>query len=119
MLAEDGRGGNATFGLFDDSSTYLEFLKTAWSKQIPNHSVWHLIQGGRAVNKWRESLPGNTTSGRRYDYFGIAELIYSGNGKFRLMFSLPDVVGLKAIYSEWMADNQHEIHGHIYPSLAE
>jgi len=117
MIAPNGRGGNATFGFFHDHDSYLEFLRTAWNEVIPNRSVWHVIDNGRVVNKWRESLPGLDGDGKRYDYFGINELIYAGEGLFNLQYSLPDVVGLTALYGKWKSDGQHRVHGEIYPSL--
>ncbi len=119
MLAVGGRGGNATFGFFHDRDSYLEFLRSCWLEVIPNRSVWHVVQGGRVVDKWRESLPGETQEGDRYDYFGINELIYDGVGMFRLMYSIPDLFGLTALYRKWKADRKHEIHGDIYPGLAD
>jgi hypothetical protein len=119
MVAPGGRAGNATFGLFDDQKQYLEFLKMAWHELIPNHSVWHVIDRGRIVNKWRESLPGLDGEGKRYDYFGINELIYAGNGLFNLQYSIPDIFGLTGVYQKWKTDGRHEEYGEIYPGLGE
>lgn len=119
MISQGGRAGNATYGLFNDRDSYLEFLRSTWNEVIPNRSVWHVIDKGRVVNKWRESLPGIDSDGRRYDYFGINELIYAGEGLFNLQYSIPDVFGLTALYRKWKSDGQHEIHGEIYPHLGE
>jgi hypothetical protein len=118
MLADDGRAGNATFGLFHDRASYLKFLTDCWLEVIPNRSVWQMIDGGRVVNKWRESLPGSPPEGERYDYFGINEVIYAGDGQFRFMFSLPDLFGLTVLYGRWKTDGQHETYGDIYPGLS-
>lgn len=117
MLTDDGRGGNATYGFYDDRNSYLEFLRTRWPEVIPNHSVWHVIEGGRVVNKWCEVLPGTPSDGGRYDYFGINELIYGGNGQFRLMYSIPDLFGLKVLYRKWKDDGQHQVYGDVYHGL--
>lgn len=117
MLSEDGRGGNATFGLFRNRASYKAFLKSCWHEVIPNHSVWVATSGGRVLNKWCEVLPGTPPEGGRYDYFGINELIYNGSGQFRLMFSTPDLFGLQVLYKKWIVDGQKEKHGDIYPGL--
>jgi hypothetical protein len=117
MIAPSGRAGNATYGLFDDHASYLEFLRSAWNEVIPNRSVWHVIDRGRIVDKWRESLPGLDSDGKRYDYFGINELVYAGNGLFNLQYSIPDVFGLTMVYQKWKSDGHHEVHGEIYPGL--
>jgi len=119
MIAPNGRGGNATYGFFRDHDLYLEFLRSAWNEVVPNRSVWHVIDRGRVVNKWRESLPGLDGGGKRYDYFGINELIYAGDGLFNLQYSIPDVFGLTVLYGKWKSDGQHEVHGEIYPSLGK
>ena len=69
------------------------------------------------VNRWCEVLPGTPPGGGRYDYFGINELIYAGDGLFRFMYSLPDLFGLTVLYERWKADGQHETHGDIFPSI--
>ena len=117
MLTEDGRGGNATFGFFDDRVSYRQFLEDCWPDTIPNYNVWRLIDGGRVVNRWCEVLPGTPPGGGRYDYFGINEVIYAGDGMFRFMYSIPDLFGLSVLYARWKADGQHERYGDIYPSL--
>ncbi|MCP5043063.1 MAG: hypothetical protein GY944_18720 [bacterium] len=117
MLSEGGRGGNATFGFFQDRESYLRFLEDCWLEIIPNHNVWQMIDGGRVVNKWCEVLPGSPPGGGRYDYFGINEVIYAGDGQFRLMYSLPDLFGLTVLYGRWKADGQHEEYGDLYPSI--
>lgn len=118
MLSEDGRGGNATYGFFHDREAYREFLTACWLEIVPNYNVWQLIGAGRVVNKWCEVLPGTPITGGRYDYFGINEVIYAGNGQFRLMYSIPDLYGLTVLYGRWKADGQHEEYGDIYPSLS-
>ena len=118
MLSEDGRGGNATYGFFHDHESYRQFLKDCWLEIIPNYNVWQMIDGGRVVNKWCEVLPGTPPGGGRYDYFGINEVIYAGNGQFRLMYSIPDLFGLTVLYTRWKADGQNEQYGDIYPSIS-
>lgn len=117
MLADGGRGGNATFGFFPDRDSYEKFLNDCWLEMIPNRNVWTVIEGGRVINKWRESLPGTTPDGQRYDYFGINEVIYAGNGQFRYMYSLPDLFGIQSLYMRWKADGQHETYGDIYAGM--
>ena len=85
---QGGRAGNATYGLFDDRDSCLEFLRSACNEVIPDHSVWHVIGKERVANKWRESLPGMDSNGRRYDYFGSNELIYAGEGRFNLQYPI-------------------------------
>ena len=93
MFAPDARGGNAVFGLFDGPEAIIGFARQHWPEAIPNRSVWHVIDGVRVVDKWRETLPGEPSSGSDYDYFGITELLYAGEGKWSYMFGLPDTVG--------------------------
>jgi hypothetical protein len=119
MLSEDGRGGNATYGFFHDRESYREFLISCWLEIIPNYNVWHVIEGGRIVEKWCEVLPGTSSDGGRYDYFGINEVIYGGDGQFRLMYSIPDLFGLRMLYVRWRSDGQHEVYGDIYPGLVD
>lgn len=117
MLSEEGRGGNATFGLFHGRAAYRAFLTDHWLEIIPNASVWQMIEGGRVVNKWVETLPGTPPAGGAYDYFGINEVIYAGDGRFRLMYSVPDLFGLTVVYRRWKADGHHQTYGDIYPGL--
>jgi len=119
MLTDDGRGGNATYGFFHDRLSYRQFLEDCWLEIIPNYNVWHMIDGGRVVNKWWEVLPGTPPGGGRYDYFGINEVIYAGGGQFRLMYSMPDLFGMTLLYRRWRADGQHETYGDIYPGLGD
>ena len=116
MLTRDGRGGNATFGFFGRDD-YKQFLADCWLEIIPNVSVWQLTGGGRVVNKWRESLPGSPPAGGRYDYFGVNEVIYAGEGRFRFMYSIPDLFGLTVLYARWKADGQDEVYGDLYPGI--
>ena len=118
LLAEGGRGGNATYGFFTDRASYRQFLADCWLEVIPNHSVWVMIDRGRILNKWCEVLPGDPPGGGRYDYFGFNELIYAGGGQFRLLYSVPDLFGLNVLYARWKADGQHETHGDLYAGLA-
>ncbi len=117
MLSEDGRGGNSTFGFFEGRSAYRQFLADCWLPIVPNHSMWHVVQAGRVVNRWCEVLPGTPPDGGRYDYFGINELIYAGNGLFRFQYSIPELFPLSVLYARWKADGQHETWGDIYPGL--
>jgi hypothetical protein len=117
MLTTGGRGGNATYGLCHDPMAYKQFLQDNWLDVIPNYALWNMIDGGRVVTKWREVLPGTAPSGSGYDYFGINELIYAGEGQFRLMYSIPDLFGLTLLYRRWKADEQDSIYGDLYPGL--
>jgi hypothetical protein len=54
LLTEDGRGGNATFGLFEGRASYAQFLEDCWPETIPNYNVWQVVDGGRVVNRWCE-----------------------------------------------------------------
>jgi hypothetical protein len=119
MLTEDGRGGNATFGFFHGQAAYRKFLGDCWLEIVPNYSVWQAIEGGRVLDKWCEVLPGRPPAGGRYDYFGINEVIYAGDGRFRLMYSLPDLFGLSLLYRRWKADGQHQQYGDLYPGLSD
>jgi hypothetical protein len=119
MLHTDATGGNAVFGVFEGRDAIVEFMQH-WPQSVPNRSVWHVIDRTRVVNKWRETLPGTPPSDRgyrAYDYFGISEFIYGGDGKWNYMFGLPDQTGLLRIYAQWRADGQAEIHGEIYPEI--
>ena len=62
MLAEDARGGNEVFGLFEGRNAIMQFMKH-WPDSVPNRSVWCVIDGSRVVNKWRETLPGTPPEG--------------------------------------------------------
>ena len=70
------------------------------------------------MNRWCEVLPGTPPGGGRYDYFGINEVIYAGDGQFRLMYSIPDLFGLTVLYGRWKADGQHHTYGDIYPDIS-
>lgn len=118
MLSDDGRAGNATYGLFSDRAAYLAFLKEAWLSVISNLNVWQLIEGGRVVNKWVEILPGTPPAGMNYNYYGINEVIYAGNGQFRFMYSLPDLFGLSQTYRRWKEDGHHNEFGDVYPGAS-
>jgi hypothetical protein len=116
MLAEDARGGNAVFGIVEGRDKIMEFMQY-WPESVPNRSVWHAIDGVRVVNKWRETLPGSPPPGSSYDYDGISEFVYGGNGQWSFMYGLPDQVGLLRSYAQWRKDGQAEIHGEVYPGL--
>lgn len=119
FLSEDGRGGNATFGVVTGREAYKRFLAERWLEIIPNASVWDVVERGRVVNRWCETLPGERPGGGRYDYFGINEVIYAGEGVFRFMYSMPDLFGLIRLYGRWRADGQHERFGDLYPGLVD
>jgi hypothetical protein len=118
MLSENACVGNAVFGLYRGKKEIRRFF-ARWPRVVPNESVWHVIEGARVVDKWREILPGVRSDGNRYEYVGIVESIYAGNGRWSFLYSIPDVTGLHRVYAEWRADGQHEIHGEVYPALAE
>ena len=45
-------------------------------------------------------------------------MIYAGDGQFRLMYGLPDLFGLTALYRRWRADGQDARYGDLDPGLA-
>ena len=116
MLAEDARGGNAVFGVFEGRDKIMAFMRH-WPESIPNRSLWHVIDAERVVDKWRETLPGTAPQGGSYRYDGISEFIYGGNQQWSFMYGLPDQVGLARVYAQWRKDGQAEIHGEVYPGL--
>lgn len=116
MLAEDARGGNAVYGLFEGREKVMEFMQQ-WPESVPNRSLWVAIDGARVVNKWRETLPGDAPDGEAYHYDGISEFHYAGDDQWSFMYGLPDFVGLQRVYARWRADGQEKIHGQVYPGL--
>ena len=116
LLAEDARGGNAIFGVVEGRDAIVDFMQN-WPAEVPNRSVWYVIDGARVVNKWRETLPGTRPDGRAYDYFGISEFIYCGGGQWSFIYGLPDQVGLLKVHARWRADGQAEIHDEVYPGI--
>ncbi|MBW2233228.1 MAG: nuclear transport factor 2 family protein [Deltaproteobacteria bacterium] len=119
MLTPDARGGNAVFGLSEGRDAVMRFMDH-WPQSVPNRSLWHVIDGARVVNKWRETLPGTPPDDRdyhSYQYDGISELIYAGDQKWNFMYGLPDQVGLMRVYAQWRKDGQATIHGEVYPGL--
>ena len=106
MLAADAQGGNATFGMFDGRDAIIEFSETRWPTSVPNRSVWHVIDGTRVVDKWRETLPGTPPAESDYHYVGISEFIYGGNGEWSYMYGIPDAVGFGRVYKRWVDDGQ-------------
>jgi hypothetical protein len=119
MLTPDARGGNAQFGVSEGRDAIMQFMEH-WPQSVPNRSVWHVIDGVRVVNKWRETLPGTVPDGRDYhdyQYDGISEFIYAGGQKWNFMYGLPDQVGLMRAYAQWRKDGQAAIHGEVYPGI--
>ena len=117
MFAEDARGGNSVFGLFEGRDAIAKFSRDHWPELVPNRSVWQVIDGDRVVNKWRETLPGDPPTGRDYHYDGISEFLYAGSGHWSFMYGLPDVIGLTRVYARWREDGQAELHGEVYPGF--
>ena len=117
-FTEDVRGGNAVHGLFEGREALSKWTREHWPESVPNRGVWTAIDGDRVVHKWRETLPGTPPDGAEpYDYFGISEFIYAGDGKWSFMFGLPDVFGLQQVYARWKADGQAAPHGEVYPGM--
>lgn len=119
MLALRASGGNASYGMFEGRDAIVKCMQH-WPENVPNRSIWHVIDGTRVVNKWRETLPGTPPSHRGYrdyDYVGISEFLYGGDGQWSFMFGLPDQAGLLRVYAEWRADGQAEIYGEVYPGI--
>jgi hypothetical protein len=113
MLAVDAKGGNSYFGILDGRDAIMNFVEKRWPAAVPNRSVWHVIDGARVVNKWRETLPGTPPDGTDYHYVGISEFIYAGNGEWSFMYGIPDAVGLGEVHKRWTADG----HAEEYPKL--
>jgi hypothetical protein len=113
MFTPDAEVGNTVYGLHTGANAIRKYLNN-WPDLVPNENVWYAIDGDRVVDKWRETLPGTRADGSRYEYFGITESIYAGNGRWRHQYGLPDVVGLQRVYKEWHADGHHETHGDVY-----
>ena len=42
----------------------------------------------------------------------------TGNGEFRLMYSMPDLFGLQVLYNRWKSDGQYEKYGDVYACIA-
>ena len=117
-FTEDARGGNAVLGICEGREAIAKWTREEWPESVPNRGVWTAIDGNRVVHKWRETLPGTPPEGAEpYDYFGISEFIYAGDGKWSFMYGLPDVYGLQQVYARWKADGQAEIHGDVYPYM--
>jgi hypothetical protein len=116
MLAEDARGGNAVFGLFEGRDAIMRFMKH-WPESVPNRSVWCVIDGSRVVDKWRETLPGRPPDGSDYHYYGISEFIYAGNRQWSFMYGLPDHIGLLRAYARWRKDGYAKTYGELYPGM--
>lgn len=117
MLTPDARGGNAVFGLTEGRDAVIEFSETKWPEEIPNVSVWHAIDGTRLVNKWKETLPGDSPTGEPYDYFGISEFIYAEAGQWNFMYGIPDIAGLMSVHARWRSDDQADRFPQVYPDL--
>lgn len=117
MLTVDGRGGNTYFGFFDKNG-YEIFIVNGLVEWIQRRLIWLVLDGGRAIIRWHETIPGTTPQGGNYNYSGMVEFIYAGNGQFCYIYSLPDIFGLKELYRRWTVDGQREIYGDILPGLA-
>ena len=118
MLTPDARGGNAVFGVFEGRESVLDFAESKWPKAVPNDSVWYAIDGSRLVNKWKETLPGDSPSGGPYEYFGISEFLYDESDRWRFMYGLPDVPGLMRAPARWKADGFAAKYPDVYPEMA-
>lgn len=116
MFTESAKAGNSVYGIVQGETAIRTFLERL-PEIVPNRTVWHVIDGSRVVEKWRETLPGHRDDGSTYDYYGIAELIYSEEGKWSCLYSIPDIIGLQTVYREWHGDGHHETYGEIYPML--
>ena len=116
LLTDDVKGGNAVFGISEGRDAVLGFMDR-WPESIPNESLWVAIDGARVVNKWRETLPGDSPTGASYHYDGITELHYAGSQRWSFMYGLPDLFALKTAYSRWKSDSHEEKYGALYPGL--
>ena len=116
LLAADASGGNAVFGVSEGREAVVKFMGL-WPEVVPNQSLWVAIDDVRVVNKWRETLPGESPAGHPYHYDGITELIYAGAQRWSFMYGLPDMVALKAAYSHWKSDGHEVTYGAVYPGL--
>jgi len=117
MLTPDARGGNAVFGLFAGRDAVVEFSESNWPESVPNVSIWHAIDGVRLVNKWKETMPGNPSSGEPFDYFGISEFIYDESGRWNYMYGLPDVSGLMRVHARWQSDGHAAEFPEVYSEM--
>ena len=117
MLTPDARGGNAIFGIFEGRDALVDFSESKWPDSVPNMSVWHVIDGTRLVNKWKETLPGEPSSGEPFDYFGISEFVADESGRWNFMYGLPDVTGLLKAHARWKADGYQDKFPEVYPEM--
>jgi hypothetical protein len=117
LLSIDARGGNSVFGLLDGRDAIVAFMANNWPESVPNRGLWVAIDGSRVVHKWRETLPGKPPSGHGYDYDGISEFNYAGDGEWDFMYGLPDTVGLQRAYTRWRADGHEKSYGAVYPGM--
>ena len=116
LLSPDGRGGNAVYGMLEGPAAYLDFCEKYWPSEVPNESVWIAIDGGRVVNRWRETLPGTPPDGVPYTYDGITEVIYAGEGRFSLIWGVPDLAGFQRAMLRWQEHGQAERYPDVFPS---
>lgn len=115
MLTEYAIGGNSILGMFEGRDAIIQFSRDRWPELIANRNIWYAIDGNRAVDKWQETLPGTPPEDSEpYTYDGISEFVYAGNGQWRLMYGIPDVVALGKTYKRWAKDGQMKIFGNIF-----
>ena len=103
LYLEDGWAGNTVFGVFHGRAGIEEFFRHNPS-DLGYDVDWVVIEGARVVNRWRHWLPGRRSDGTRYDFVGIAERIYAGDGQWKSLYSIPDVVNLGRRLAEWEKD---------------
>ena len=107
QFTEDGFAGNNVEGIFHGRPGILEFM-SHFPLEWGNACEWAAIDPPRLVYKWKHWFPGTRPDGTLYEFFGIAEMIYAGNGLWRSFVSLYDVFGFEKVSKEWAAEQGGE-----------
>ena len=103
FFTEDARGGNVRIGVREGREGIMQWLRNNppdWGYE----SLWLAVDPPRVVNRWRHWLPGHRADGSRYEFEGISEYVYAGNGRFSWAYSTFDSAAVAAVVEEYRRD---------------
>jgi hypothetical protein len=114
-FTEDVVTGNNVRGLYHGRAGAREWIAASpWIRLSPTNwgyaLVWEAVDvetaEPRLLTKWKHWLPEHRPDGSPYEFEGITEKLYAGDGQFSFNYSVLDVVGLHRIEAEAIADGR-------------
>lgn len=114
-FTEDVVTGNNVRGQYYGREAAITWMQASpWIRLDPPNwgyeMLWEILEvaetPARLVTKWKHWLPEPRPDRSRYEFVGVTEKVYAGNGQFSYNCSILDLAGLQRIEADAIADGR-------------